>query len=91
MNKQEILETLDLPSVPDFPTLHALCRDPGYLENVLSLAIACGERKGRTDTINNYNDSYNKGLHGENFPEPDAPTNKRFNVGLDNVVGYVLL
>lgn len=55
MNKQEILQTLNMPSVPDFPTLHSLCQDPGLLEDVLSLAITKGEMKGRADAARDHN------------------------------------
>lgn len=101
MNKQEILRTLNMPSAPDFPALHAICQDPKLLEDVLSLAIARGETRGRTDVICNYNRLF----HGEpvpgepivldppegNFSGSSDPTSGVADVGLDNVVGYVLL
>ena len=59
MNKQEIVQILDSPSIPDFPALHAMCQDPKGLELVLSLAIAQGEKRGRADAYN----MTNKALH----------------------------
>ena len=57
MNRQEILQTLDIPSITDFARLHAVCHDPESLEHVLSLAIGQGELKGRADAANSYNES----------------------------------
>lgn len=84
MNKQEILQILDSPSIPDFPALHAMCRDPELLEDILSLAITKGEQRGRMDTLNNYN----KALHerGDRYHEP-----KEAGMGIKNIVGCVLL
>ena len=61
MDRQEILQTLDIPSVPDFNALHMMCRDPESLECVLSLAIARGELKGRTETHERYNKMFKRG------------------------------
>lgn len=99
MNKQEILQILDLPFPCDFPKLYAICsRDPDMLETVLSLAISKAEKRSRSDAHN----AYNRLLRGrnativgdspaENFSEPDPPTSEKVPMPLDNVVGYVLL
>jgi hypothetical protein len=55
MNKQEILQALDLPFPCDFPMLAILCRDPDVLEAVLSLAINQGKKSGMTEVSSNYN------------------------------------
>ena len=84
MNRQEIVQTLDSPSIPDFPALYAMCQDPELLEDILSLAITKGEQRGRMDTLGNYN----KALHEreDRYREP-----KEAGMGIKNVVGYVML
>ena len=59
MNRQEIVQILDSPTIPDFPTLYAMCQDPEGLERVLSLTIAKVEMKVRADVYN----TTNKALH----------------------------
>ena len=77
MKKQEIVQIINSPSIPDFPTLHAMCQDPELLEDILSLAITKGEQRGRMDTL----DNYNKALH----EKEDRYT------GIKSIVGYVML
>lgn len=60
MNRQEILDALNLPFPCDFPILCELCQDPDVFERVLSLAIAQGESKGLTGA----NEGYNMMLRG---------------------------
>lgn len=55
MNKQEILDTLQLPFPCDFSMLVAMCRDPEIFEAVLSLAITQGKRLGLVETHEDYN------------------------------------
>ena len=57
MNKQEIVQIIDSPSIPDFPTLHAMCQDPEGLELVLSLAITQGEKRGSADVYSMTNEA----------------------------------
>lgn len=99
MNKQEILQALDLPFPCDFARLHAICSsDPGMLETVLSLAIGKSEKKGRVETHNTYSRLFRGDDEtavgdpsAENFSEPNLPTSGKVPMSLDSVVGYVLL
>ena len=77
MKRQEIIQILDSPSIPDFPALHAMCQDPKGLELVLSLAIAQGEKRGRADVYN----MTNRALH----EREDRYT------GIKSIVGFVML
>lgn len=72
MNKQEILQALDLPFPCSFSQLMVVCHNPDTFEVVLSLAIGRGEQKGRTETHN----SYNQLFHGyqESVTFADIPT-----------------
>ena len=99
MNQQEILKTLDLPFPCDFAKLHALCRDLGTFERVLSLAISRGAENGRAKAFLDFNGSAKDcpapievliaaGSPGEDLSEPVLPT---YDVVPDNPVGYVAL